>query len=195
MTKGRVLGLDLSLTSTGWALVDERGQYDVGIVSPPEGEKHLELRLASLVKALRPYVPQADIVVVEQPFSGMNGTTGAMVFGGAAVLIGIEEAPMVVVPPTSLKKYAFGKATTLGTSTKTASVVSARERLKYQGYSDDETDALWLAHVGWHLIGRPVVDLPKHHTDTLSAKWATGWPAGPAEKPTIKAKPRRKTQV
>lgn len=60
------------------------------------------------------------------------------------------------VPPAQLKLYATGR----GVGSKTSMVIAARERLGYEGTSDDEADALWLRALAYEVVGAPLVKLP-----------------------------------
>jgi Holliday junction resolvasome RuvABC endonuclease subunit len=53
--------------------------------------------------------------------------------------------------PGTLKKFATGD----GSASKTAMVIAARDRLGYDGLSDDEADALWLRAAGLTVLGEP----------------------------------------
>jgi Holliday junction resolvasome RuvABC endonuclease subunit len=75
-----------------------------------------------------------------------------------------DQVPHTYVTPGSLKTFALGK----GTGSKTEMTLAASRRLGYEGCSDDEADALWLAHLGAHLLGRPAVDLPQTHLRALA---------------------------
>jgi Holliday junction resolvasome RuvABC endonuclease subunit len=79
--------------------------------------------------------------------------------------------PWLVVPPTTLKKYATGK----GQATKTEMVIAARERLGYTGTDDNEADALWLRAVGLDLLDEPPCALPKVNRKVLDR---LTWPVG-----------------
>jgi crossover junction endodeoxyribonuclease RuvC len=53
------------------------------------------------------------------------------------------EVPTVIVPPTSLKKYATGN----GSASKERMVKAAQKEFTSSVTSDDIADALWLAHL------------------------------------------------
>ena len=48
-------------------------------------------------------------------------------------------------------------------------LTEAVRRLGYAGSSNDEADALWLACAGHHLLGHPVIDVPKINAAALAA--------------------------
>ena len=70
---------------------------------------------------------------------------------------------VTAVPPTTLKMYATGK----GTASKSLVLVEAVKRLKYDGYDDNEADALWLADLGARLDGFDRPALPAGHLKAL----------------------------
>jgi Holliday junction resolvasome RuvABC endonuclease subunit len=194
MTTRRVLGLDTSLTSTGWALVDGCAQHTTGLIKPPDPPEPMGNRLAYIRNRARQLVELADFVVIERPFVAKNGMAPAMVFGVVLAELSDHLMPVVEVPPTSLKLYAAGRGANAPGQAKTAVFGSAVRRLGYAGNDHNESDALWLAHLGWHLISQPQVELPQEHLRALDGPWAEGWPAGPPVKPTTKRRARKDTQ-
>jgi Holliday junction resolvasome RuvABC endonuclease subunit len=88
----------------------------------------------------------------------------AQVHGVIAWMLWRDKVPTLYVPPSTLKTFALGK----GTGTKTEMTLAASRRLGYEGHSDDEADALWLAHLGAHWLGQPAVDLPATHLRALT---------------------------
>jgi len=63
-----------------------------------------------------------------------------------------------------LKVFATGK----GNAGKADVLVSAVRRLGYDGADHNQADALWLRAIGMHLLGEPIVDLPKEHLRSLA---------------------------
>lgn len=171
----RMLGLDLSLTATGVAVVDDTGYHSVGLIRTddkmPMGE-----RLSYIRWQISDAAGVADLAVVERPFIAAHGISPAMVFGVVVAELWQRKVPIVEVPPTSLKVFATGAGRTPGGQAKLGTFATAIRRLGYEGQDDNEADALWLATLGWHLIGQPVVELPQTHTRTLEGPWAEGWP-------------------
>lgn len=159
----RILGLDLSLTCTGWATLDTltgrhtTGTLEVRTRDPYHRLRHLRTAVGSLLSATPP-----DVVTVE---GYSYGSTGAAVTRlaelGAIIRVHLLDTrhPFHDVPPATLKRYATGK----GNAPKTAVFAAAIRRLAYTGTSTDEADALWLAHLGAHLTGEPRVTLPAAH--------------------------------
>jgi hypothetical protein len=177
---GHVLGLDLSLTETGWATVTPDGTHQCGVVRTTTATGSLEVRLDEICTMAANHADGSHLVVIERPFVGKGGGTGFAVWGAVIHhLYGAGRTGHRVindVPPQSLKVFACGSGNATGGSSKSGPSVQAGKRLGYDGGNNNEIDALWLAHLGWHLLGEPVVDLPATHTRALSAPWAKGWP-------------------
>lgn len=147
-----MVGLDLSLTSTGWA-IGANGSARTGRFLPPKGHDRGVQRLAWVRDSVLELVHHAaaDVVALEgYAFGRMNQAHHLGELGGV-VRLALSEAgvPWVEVPPSSLKLYATGK----GNAGKEEVLAAAIRRLSYGGHSNDEADALWLlmmagAHYG-----------------------------------------------
>lgn len=175
---GHVAGLDLSLAATGWAKVDTDGSYVHGLVRTKPEDGWLGRRLDLIVTGLVPVLVGARLVVVETPFNAQFGTDPNGVYFVAMLAIErLRLSKPVGVAPTCLKVY----ATSSGVADKAGMGVTAGSLLGFRGHNNNEIDALWLAHLGWHLLGAPVVELPPEHTRTLAESWAIGWPGHDAE--------------
>lgn len=168
-----VVGLDLSLTSTGIA-------YANGTVEHLDTEKKKfsddMARLGFIVDRVRGAFDVAeqdpDLVVIEGYTYAT--TKSAHVLGELGGIVRFElwssGIPFAVIAPSKLKRYALGK----GAGDKVAMVVAARERLAYGGLQDDEADALWLRALGLDLLGAPLVSLPKEHRGALEGVAVVG---------------------
>lgn len=163
----RVLGLDLSLTSTGVALPD-------GTVALLSSRHRGVERLADLQDAIK-RVAAVDLVVIEgYSMGGQRGSSGvAQALGelGGVVRLALFDmgVPFAEVPPSTLKKFACGK----GNANKNEMLLAAAQRLGYSGSSNDGADALWLRAAGLDAYGLPEVDLPKAQRDALAK---VDWP-------------------
>ena len=143
-TLRRFVGLDLSLTSTGWAVLSEATSTpSYGRVRPGKlrGEERL-VRIRTDVMA----VAQASTLVAIEGYA-FGARQGREVLGelGGVIRVALHEAgtPFIVVAPPTLKKLATGK----GNAPKEAVLAAAIRKLGYPGSSNDEADALWLAHM------------------------------------------------
>jgi len=157
-----VVGIDLSLTGTGIAHVDGSAEtYE------PTADRESHHGLARMDEIAR-YVDRAtdmgdlELVVLEGLAFDAHDTKRqqAQLTGVVRHSLYRANKPFIVVPPTTLKKYATGT----GQAKKMTVFKSAQYRFGYQGESFDEADALWLRAIGWHLImGEPITELPKTH--------------------------------
>lgn len=152
------MGIDPSLTSTGVAV----GNAVFRIRSRKTGVE----RLVDIREQLRPHLPGVHLVAIEgYAFGAINSMAALGELGGVirTTLHG-EGVEYVDIAPATLKMFALG----VGRGSKTDVVVAARERLGYEGTDDDEADALWLRAIAAHLLGNPVVDLPKTHLRAIT---------------------------
>jgi crossover junction endodeoxyribonuclease RuvC len=164
----KILALDLSLTSSGYA-IGER----VGILEPPRncsaGMPRIDwIMLRCLELALLP--EPVDLVAVEGYSFGSQGRQHATGELGGLVRWALwrKRVPVVEIPPKSLKTYAAGN----GNANKERMLAEAIRRLGYQGASNDEADALWLRAMALDAYGAPVVTVPQAHRAALQKiKW------------------------
>lgn len=162
-----VVGLDLSITATGFAL----GDGSVGTIQP--SAKLGDRRIVAIRDHLAgsSAVQNADLVVIE----------GALVRSSAAVVIGMvhgavrsvlfdHDTPHAMVPPATLKKFATGR----GNADKTAMAIAALKRAGVEFADDNECDAWWLRQAGLYRLGVPAFDLPAAQVAALDV---VQWPA------------------
>lgn len=162
----RVIGLDLSLTSTGVALPDGSVRR---ITVKAVGVERL-VRIADAVRRLA----VADLAVIEgYAFGRQNQAAHLGELGGVirVSLFGLG-VPYVEVPPALLKKFATGK----GNASKEDMLVAAVKRLGYDGASNDEADALWLRAAALDAYGLPVAEMPRDQRAVLGK---VDWPEMP----------------
>lgn len=183
-----VVGLDLSLTSTGWAR-NEAGVITSGrITTEPDSTLYgsgLGARLLSIFGRLGPVIADADLVVVESPFASLGG--GNEIFyvqGVARIALELSGLKPVPVTPSTLKIFACGA----GNADKVDVSLGAVRRLGWEGAGNDEADAAWLSEMGWHLLDRPNVDLPGTHLRALDTARNPGKNARAASKRRVKAR-------
>lgn len=168
----RVLGLDLSLTSTGVALPDGTTER----LQPPRlvgMERLCWLRDQVLRRAIgepdpvTDLPPGVDVIAVEGYAMGSKRQSHSYATGelGGVVRLALwEDGYRVVdVPPATLKVFATGR----GNASKDEVLAEAIRRLQYQGANNDEADALWLRALTLAAYGVPVVDVPKTHLRAL----------------------------
>ncbi len=154
-----VVGLDLSLTSTGIAHLTPRGLVTDLVVARGTGI----LRLRRLAHAIRELTSSVQLVVMEGPSYGSIGA-GFHERAGLHWLVvdrlwrhGI---PLAICPPTSLKAYATGR----GNASKDEVLAAAIRRLPgFTASDNNEADAAWLAAIGLdHLTGIRHVNDAQH---------------------------------
>jgi crossover junction endodeoxyribonuclease RuvC len=171
----RVLGLDLSLTSTGVA--DNAGMVE-RIRSSPSAEISLFTRLRIIRNRIMDLVPHADLVVVES--LAISRQTGQHLTRAGLWHLVMEEidasfTPWAEVSPTALKRYATGKGNA-GKDEVLAAVV--RRFPDYPVGGNDTADALVLAAMGADHLGVPIVDMPQTHRTALAK---VAWPQMPTK--------------
>jgi crossover junction endodeoxyribonuclease RuvC len=163
----KILAIDASLTSTGWARVVKNGWIWVSRVGTlPTGKRRGTDRLVYIRESLLSLVTGADLVVLEgYAFARTNQAHQIGELGGV-LRVAFAEAgiPLVVVAPMARAKYATGK----GNAKKEAVLVEAVRRLGYEGSSNDEADALWLLYMALDHYGLGgAVDMPKVNREAL----------------------------
>lgn len=141
----KILALDVSLTSTGWATSIER----YGTLCPPKGYDRGMLRNDWIARQVMQLADGADVVVIEgYSFGQARGSSQVIDRAelGGLIRWGLwrRKIPYVAVAPAALKKYATGTGKAKG---KGPMIAEAVRRLGYTGGDDNEADALWL----WNL--------------------------------------------
>lgn len=168
----RVLALDLSLRATGWATnVPLRRQPSYGVFGAEDETGYARIRsIRSDCNALAEHV-RPDLVVFE----------GLVVFRGNAVLqlaglgymvrcdYDLAGYQLFDIPPSTLKKFATGR----GHAEKSEMITAARLYLGYDGFDDNEADALWLLQsVLQHYRLDGAAELPPNRRDALAGvRW------------------------
>ena len=182
-----VLGLDLSLASTGWALGEPGSFPDVGRIrtaSVPKGTKTkpnpiFQLQQANriahdILPEIQDLADSADFVVLEDFSYGSVDKSLPYLIGGLGYAVRVElvrwEIPWLALAPGKVKIYATGD----GRAEKTDVVVSVRERFGPNApRQNDEVDAFVLWAMAQDADGHPLVDLPKSHRRALKG---VEWP-------------------
>lgn len=186
MTTPRVVGLDLSLTSTGLAATGTTNGIPYAavdrITTKPTGDniRARTARLNHIVDAVHGWVAaDTDLVVIEGPALATRSAHTHDRSGLWWLVINrliANDHPVVIVPPSSRAKYATGK----GNAAKDAVLAAVVRRYPDTDVTgNDEADALILAAMGARALGHPIetggVDgLPKTHLDAMTK---IAWPA------------------
>lgn len=183
-----IVGLDLSLTSTGIATISggtvtvqritSKGRQDATL-----DDRHTRLHNLRLDICLK--AADADLIIIEGPSFGQARQGGQHDRAGLWWMItdwlmndvtadGWGKT-VVEVPPASRSKYATGK----GNAAKDAVLAAVVRRYPaVEVTGNDEADALVLAAMGARWLGHPIeASLPQVH---LAALDAVHWPERPA---------------
>lgn len=181
----RVIGLDLSLTSTGladtgWqpgepiALRTIRTRKTGGTLT--DTRKRLAGIVFEVADTISTGGPHPALIVMEGP---SYGSAGAGTWDRAGLwwlvldrLMKFYGDRVTIVPPALVKKYATGS----GKGEKAAVCSAAGSRYGQTFATDDEADAFVLAAMGLDHLGCPVVEVPKAHRDALAK---VAWPEVP----------------
>lgn len=184
-----IVGLDLSLTSSGVAIISNTGSVTVDRITStaPKTPRHPRTgkplpatlqqridRLASLRRRIVSVAELADLVVIEAPaFASKTGHMHDRSGLWWQVVNALDEEGFTVVEVTTTgrAKYATGK----GNASKDAVLAAVVRRYPdVEVTGNDEADALVVAAMGARHLGRPIdTDLPKTH---LTAMDAVHWP-------------------
>jgi crossover junction endodeoxyribonuclease RuvC len=162
-----VLGLDLSLASTGCSDGHETHTFK------PKSTGYIRLRDIRQHVIGEAVDMKPRLICVEGPsFASKGGhehERGGLWWMVCEQLdaIGFDVA---VVPPSSLKKYATGK----GNANKDAMILAAARRFPWFAGGNDEADALFLAALGFEHLSEPLVRMPALNQAALDG---VAWPA------------------
>jgi len=181
-----IIGLDLSLTSTGLAEVHDWSLANVHRLKT-KGHRGMTVaetsaRIAWLVDEIDAWVDgdDVDLAVIEAPSFGSKfgnpHERGGLWWSVAQRLVG-REIPVATVSPQGRAKYATGK----GNSKK--DVVEAAVRSAYTdvawptGKCDDIADAVILAAMGARHLGEPIDPWVDSLPAQLAAMDGASWPS------------------
>ncbi|MEU3020842.1 crossover junction endodeoxyribonuclease RuvC [Nocardiopsis sp. NPDC007018] len=168
MDKPKVIGLDLSLTSTGIALTNGTTIVIKGAASLGDWRLcRIRDAVAHAIDTDRP-----DLVVIEDlPTHAKSAGLTGMVHGAVRALLVDREIPYALISPATLKAYATGK----GNADKAGMLWSAYRWGSKEFANDrggDQCDAWWLRAAGLQWLGHPEFDLPAAQVARLDkAQW------------------------
>lgn len=154
----RVVGLDLSIASTGVAAAD-------GTTFTISTKAVGDARLVEIETALLDHIVTADFAVLEDlPFHAKAAGISGMVHGIVRKILVETGTPYATVVPSSLKKYATGN----GGCDKHLMRMEAYKRTGGLEFADDnQCDAWWLRLMGLDLLGHPEFPMPKVNRGSL----------------------------
>lgn len=168
----RILGLDLSLSSTGVAVLDTgRGSLHCSTITTGSRRGHDRLNL--IIGTMRNLSPGVDVAVIEGPSYGSKSQSQRghheraglwWIVSHSLWVQGIEYA---VIPPSNRAMYATGN----GLAKKEVVLRETRDRYGNlcEIANDNEADAVILAVMLAHRLGETLVELPATHTRALPA--------------------------
>lgn len=173
-TFDHVVGLDLSLTSTGIARTLADGERfalvhtitSSGCKTDTWEQRHR--RLGRIAVDVAECVPQRTLVMLEAPSyasaTGSQHDRSGLWWMTYTKLSWIEDVTIVPVPPAVRAKYATGK----GNASKDAVLAAAVRRYPdIDVSSNDIADAVILMAIGCRLLGHPIDDMPAAHLTVM----------------------------
>ena len=168
----RVVGLDLSLTATGTALI-RPGMTTAVQTLKSKGAKDATLseradRLRKLAREILLPAATANVVVIEQPAYSQTGGSHHDRSGLWWLVVDaliFDDLRLVEVTPQAVKIYATGK----GNASKDEVLAAVVRRYPdIEVRNNNEADALVLAAIGARLSGQPLEEsLPQLHLRAL----------------------------
>lgn len=164
-----VIGLDLSLTSSGVAYDNKTSV----IVSAARGPERLD-HILNVVMDIVTSVPDPFVIVEGYSFSSRNSHAHALGELGGVIRHGLWKRGIlyVDVPPTCRAKFATGKGN--AGKAEVVSAVSARTGLVWSGKgAEDQCDAWVLQEMGLTHLGHPRHQWP---AASLAALSTIEWP-------------------
>jgi len=165
----RFIGLDLSLTSTGYSINGETGV----IKTNAKGPERLSIVSNKILDLIADN--DIDVVIIEgYSFASRNGQAHSIGELGGAVRMRLWEfnIPFIDIPPTCRAKFATGKGN--AGKTEVISSISAKTGLTFEGSgADDECDAWVLEQMGLTYIGQSTQYWNKEQLNALEkVDWA-----------------------
>lgn len=166
----KVIGLDLSLSSTGIAS-SHPGWCERIRIGPRADDPAQMKRLRTIRDRVILLLGRPDLVVVEG--LAVASQTGQHLTRAGLWHLVMEridrEFPWAEVPPATLKKYATGKGNA-GKDEVLAAVIKRFPNVEVRG--NDEADALVLAAMGADHLGQPMTAMPEASRAALGkVKW------------------------
>lgn len=168
----RIVGLDLSLSATGVALLDtERGTLRTTTIATGTRKGHD--RMNFIIGTMRQLISGADVAAIEGPSFGSKSQSQrghherAGLWWITAHMLWVNKIEYAIIPPSNRAMYATGN----GLAKKELVLRDVRDRYGNICHTanDNEADALILAVMLAHKFGNPLVGLPPTHTRALAA--------------------------
>lgn len=159
----QIMGLDLSLTSTGYSINQETGIISTN-TKGPERLTRISNELINLVMS-----NPVDAVILEgYSFASRNSQAHSIGELGGVVRMRLWQVgvPYVEVPPTCRAKFATGKGN--ASKNEVISSISAKTGIVWTGAgADDRCDAWILEQMGLAYLGKSNYDWPEVNMSAL----------------------------
>lgn len=172
------LGVDPSLTSCGVATIRADGLVDTahhGTRGHDNEPLHItDQRMRHITGFVAEHLTGCVLAIIEGP---SLGSTGGHLHDRSGLWwrivrrLLIAEVPVAVCPPTVLKKWATGFGGGPRASKSAVAVAVARLWPNVAAETDDEWDALALAHLGAQHLRWPVPVLARHASALKAVRW------------------------
>jgi Holliday junction resolvasome RuvABC endonuclease subunit len=163
----KIVGLDLSLTGTGYARPDDTTFV---LATKKRGEERLDWLQSRLADAIAEDVP--DLIAIEGYTFQVNDTSTrsiAELHGVVRLMLWRWKQPWFYVNPMHVKMYALGKA-----GKKEQMLAEAQARFGRRFATNDECDAYWLRAMTLDWYGEPLCAMPVKNRSYLER---VGFPA------------------
>lgn len=171
-----VLGLDLSLVKTGYAVVEEGGKVLAsGVInSKPCGKKPIDetMRIIKIVEEIQQKIDDLlpndpPVLVAIEGLAFMAQSTSLVQLAGLNYLTRATLArlkyPFLIVAPTTLKKFITGS----GKGEKDKMMMTTYKDYGHEALDNNENDAYCLAICGLALLGKPLKKMTKSQTEVV----------------------------
>lgn len=171
------VGLDLSLTHTGYAVIKDGGEVLASgvIKSKPSGDKPIEetKRILQIVETVMEKIDETlpdcnpDLVVIEGLAFMAQGTSLVQLAGLnylTRILLHTFRWPFMIVQPTTLKKFITGS----GKGDKDMMMMAVYKNYAFESLDNNECDAYALAACGLGVLGNPINKLNKPQEEVVA---------------------------
>ena len=163
-----IIGLDVSMTDTGYAVLDNQGEPVILTdVKPNKKEVVRDIDrqlyiLDHLTKMVEDDTLMADRVVVcieDYAFGSQVGKvfTRAELIGMIKRMLVLKDFDVYLIAPTSMKKFITG----IGNARKAEVIAAAKQKYNFQGKNDNICDALCLAKYCYAYINGQNLNIQK----------------------------------
>lgn len=169
------IGIDLSLTKTGYVVIHDGGKVLVSglIKSKPNGDTPINevVRIRNIIHGLKAKIDEClsyapDTVVIEGLAFMAQGTSLVQLAGLNYLLRSLLVDlgwPFVIVAPTSLKKFITGS----GRGDKDMIMMAIYKNYGFEAADNNIADAFGLAAAGMALLDTPIIKLLKPQREVI----------------------------